>query len=908
MYQDQTFMLQDSDPQTGYICFKLGDGWNDGTCDDNDIPEDDCLYLRYSKGITPVITDQTPVGNLGDMNLGKQEMRRLHWVEERPAEEDEGEGEGDSDSTSGEKEEKEPVYVHMTSNWGIYDSVDAAKADASTSVESAPEWDESDVPPMDSADGSGSYWSAGENNCFWEYARVYDSSESAKDKIWLNGDAGERQYIRSELDSVPFTVKTVISNSRGNKQGVKTPTVSWRIYGISPDTDEEGVLLRQFNETTDQNLDGGAEVFKGVAAALGEYETSEAESKEKVMNSDGSGAMGDHDTYWPKIRVVADVSEDVHGESGYTGLENRSPYENALHSSDHTEYTFEAESDDMFISEVMVKDSEGIVVYHTWRDRAGQPLEQQVPANGASPVFDREEDYVLYVKVKQNKSASHVVKHPTIDVKVDPLYNGSTFTTSYINRVQENGTTGTYTDQMDHTGVVATEYEFPFRAKEIKGTDIRFDIAIDDIHGDDGWRENIWDESDDHLTFDMQCTTANMAMSQDIELYNSKNNLQNYITFGEYLKFKFDIQHTGRKDRPEAQMVVGGTDQNPLPSMRWEVYNADALTIKGSGANRSLVYNNSGTDFTGRINDVKKDPKAALAKIWPRNGENNLIAAETRLFPGLGEYGFASHVQVWSKEYIAQTHVTSTGNIAAYGHIVVYGKIDDRHSYNGTNTYQGQEDLVQKEFIGEKNIKITDMSATARSAISTGTWTDTYDADNKKNVYGTVNVQLALENVATSYTDPTVIDKVYVQFWTRPLVPETAEDEEWKLYEDETHKPIEVEIPTGSVVLTDTVLEKMEIPVGGLEIRAGVNVGKWQTHYEYVYQDSALNKDPFSDNYKEFTVIPNLPSTDVCPDCVTDPEGESPDSIDPVKDAYENDDTLADPVPHEVVEQTAGDP
>lgn len=919
-YIDQTFSLSQTDPFTGYIAIALNDSWRSDGCTDNDIQNDDILFLKY----TLSNEDKPQIQNVsyGDMNLGKQELRRLHWMDERPAKEDPDESDsGSSGPTggpstpggeSGEEEEKEPVYVHMKSSQGLWSSVDEAKANADTDVESAPEQSDSDVPPLDDADSSGSYQSTGESNTFQEYARVYDPSETDADKIWLEGDAGERQYIRSELDNVPFKVKTIISSSRGNKDGITSPTVSQRIYGISPDTDEKGVLLGKFNTTTDQTLDGGASVFQGTGGNLDVYSTTEATSDEKVIDSNASTAdIGDHDLYQPQIRVVADVSEDVHGESGFTGLDQRSPQQNALHSSDHAEYIFDAESDDMFISEVVVKDSEGIVVYHAYRSRAGQTLKQYVPADNETPIFDREEDYVLYVKIKQNYSASHAVKHPTIDVKVDPLYHDSTFTTSYINRVQEDGTTGAYSQEMDPTGVTATEYEFPFRASQIKGEKIRFDIKIDDIHGEDNWRENVWDESDDHTVFDLHCTTANMAMTQDIELYNSKNNQQNYITFAEYLRFKFDIQHRGNKDRAVEHVVVGGTAANPMPSLRQEVYNADALTTTQSGVTKKLKYDNSGTTFAGnQPNDVKQDPKASKALIQPRssiknagNGnnaveqkDNNLISATTRLFPGLGEYGYASHVQVWTQKYIAQSFMTSTGNIAAYGHIVVYGKIDDRHTYNLTNTIQGQEDLVQKEFIGEKNIKIESMSATARSAISTGAQEDTYEPDpaQQKKIYGTVNVQLAIENVATNYTDPTVIDKVYVTFWTRPKGVQNAE---WKEYvsDDPQHRfPIKVEVPVGQVVLTDTTLEKIEIPKDGLEIRAGVNVGSYQTHYEYVYDSSRLNKDPFADNYQEFTVMPNLPDESACPDCITDPNAEAPASIDPVKESQENNPSMVD--------------
>ncbi len=329
--------------------------------------------------------------------------------------------------------------------------------------------------------------------------------------------------------------------------------------------------------------------------------------------------------------------------------------------------------------------------------------------------------------------------------------------------------------------------------------------------------------------------------------------------------FKFDIRHIGAKDDDAEKMVVGNTGNggnNPYAAVDYYIYNADLLTKDGEG---NIKYNNSSKLFSGAVNTVRLDPNAKNALIYPRPShteDNNKISAKSRLFSGMGVNGYAGHVQAWTDNYLTQTWLTPTGNVAAYGHLLVYGEIDKQHTYNKTNNYWGTRDLVQKEFVGEKDFQITDIQAIATNAITTGVWVDSNEEDEseKEHIYGSVGVQLAIKNYASQYNDNTRVDKTYVVLYSRPVT--TDNSAEWV-----KKKVIRVEVPVGSTVLTDTVLDEQEIPENGLELMAQVNTGEYQTHLEYRLASSSatLNADPFINNYAYFTVYPQLPSLTEAP-------------------------------------------
>lgn len=109
--------------------------------------------------------------------------------------------------------------------------------------------------------------------------------------------------------------------------------------------------------------------------------------------------------------------------------------------------------------------------------------------------------------------------------------------------------------------------------------------------------------------------------------------------------------------------------------------------------------------------------------------------------------------------------------------------------------------------------------------------------------------------MASSYNDQTVVDKVYIDIYV----------------DDEYMKTTVIEIPVGDTVVTEVIIEEIELD-SCKTVEARVNWGEHQTYYEYVLKETnpSLFEDPFVNNKRQAVVCPNLPSEEICPDCVID--------------------------------------
>lgn len=789
-----TFTVNDAMAQnnTGYLVLAVPEEATRTA--DNACQNDDVLYIRYVLDTVPDPGDKPQNPNdpaFGDMNLGMPEYRELHYIME---EEEEPEGE----PAEGE-EPPEPIIVEyeVNSDYGYYRTAEQADGNLVDKKENGePKHPNGkDIWRADMvSDATSQPW--------WEYTdRIWpDQTADLENKCWLTDATGtwieDGEFRRSFNGENQFGFGFRVSRSRGEDNSkINAGKVDVQIYGVSPDTGEDGVLLKEYTE--------GGKDYKTVQTngSIGVYEYSDAFIRNLVSSKAVNGIED-----FPRIRVKAKISDD-HGESQLFKNYYREPAENSWEEEhDTVDRTFVAEMDDMRIVEVEIKDSEGIVIYHADRYDTGV---METVVNG---YFDREEDLYMKVVVEQNLEAGHAVKDPAIDVFI-------------VGTNEEGQTERTYVD-MTYTlegttmgqGATVTFDQIAFRPKSAEK--LKFSIAINEKHGEDEWRENIWDDEEDSVGFVLAGTTADLALSQDIEAYNSKSNPQDYLTFAEYMSFKFNIRHIGQSSRQTA--VVGGSAVNPYAKVNVKIYNADALTQ--SPQDYHLIY---------RMAEM--DPKANAALIM--DGD---IQAKTRLYPGLGANGFASHVQAWFKDYIVQSFVTPTGNVAAYGHILVSGKIDSYHDANNTNIRDNTVDYVQKEFFGEKNFKIVDIGVSSRNSISEDTG---------------LAVQVAIQNAASSYNDQTIVDKTYLDIYI----------------DDELKKTIQVEVPVGDTIVTELVFEDMDLDDCKV-VEARVNTGTHQTHYEYVLRttDGSLYPDPFVDNYRSIVVCPNLPDVTVCPLCVID--------------------------------------
>lgn len=794
------FYVTNEMPDAGYLVITVPDKYS--VYGDNDVLYDDQLYLRYTVTGGDVGSTVVTKDAYGDLNMGQREWRSYHYVTEEEIDNpDEPKLDPDTGEETGEYEQM-TVLVEHYSDYGCYESESAGKAACQYTIE--------DVSGPAAADGK-SIFKASEPDSWWEYSdRVWpDQGEDALWKCWVakgksNTYDSSNQYTRGQYVNFPFSLGFAISRSKGESgTTVEVPTLEVNLYGVSPDTGDSGELIKS---TT---------VHSGPLAVY--------EQKTTYLENIAIGlAAGNQD--YPRMRVEAKIA-DLHGESNiYGGSSAKAPYNNGWETEhDSYDWTIASEMEDMRILEVELKDSEGVVVYHA--DRYSTPYMNEV-VNG---YYDREEDLTLKVVIEQCDYIGHDVVDPAIDVKISGLTESGSEITTYVNSVLTN-----YTTLGD--GVRTTYEGVFFRPKNAEK--LAVSVAIDDKHSADEWRENIWDDEEDSFYKVISCTTADLGLSQDIELFNSKGNPQGYLTFGEYLDFKFNVRHIGSNDRQRA--VVGGSQINPFVKVNTKIYNADNLTYM-SPTSSTLKYRMVAGD----------DPKRNAAFI-----RGNQIQTTKRLYPGLGTNGYASHVQAWLNDYVVQSRLTKSGNVAAYGHILVTGLIDESHDYSHFNIRDNTVDYVQKEFKGEKNFKIVDIAATNRNSIT---------AKNplKGKSAGALNpglsVQVAVQNMASSYNDQTVIDKTYLD-----------------IYVDDVRKSTSViEVPVGQTVVTEVTINDVDL-TGCKVVEARVNTGKHQTHYEYVLKetDSTLFDDPFADNYMTIIVCPNLPSTTVCPSCIIDEDDQ----------------------------------
>lgn len=787
------FMLPDDAPDSGYIFLSVPNAY--AVYGDNDVLSDDDICIRYTISAVSGDSDIQSSPAFGDMNLGRREWRSYHHlVEVEPEDEEEDDGGSESGGPGG-KEEKEPEIWEYYSEYGPYPNASAGAAAADPDGGGIRGEQMDSVPSMD---GRSTFRI--DDRSWWDYSsRIWpDQTEDAIWKCWVAKSGSHtydtsNMYTRGMYQDFPFDLGFTVSRSKGDEGTVvNSPTVNVKLYGVSPDTGDEGELISETKASSAKPLG----VYEEVTAWL-----------ERVK----IGLAAGNDEY-PRLRIQAEVSPDIHGESGIYGGAYQAPGHNGWEQEhDAYDWTIRSRMEDMRIVEVEIKDSEGIVIYHA--DRYNTETLNEV----ISGYYDREEDLSLKVVVEQCDYIGHDVIDPSIDVKITGLTESGNEISTYIN------TTLTNSGRMGNN--VRTVFDgIYFRPK--KAEQIAVSVAINEKHGADQWRENIWNDEEDSFYRQIKCTTADLALSQDIELFNSKGNPQDFITFAEYLDFRFNVRHIGSNSRQKA--VVGGSAINPFININTNIYNADELTYT-SPTSMTLMYKAAAID----------DPKKEYAWL-----KGDRITTSSRLYPGLGTNGYATHVQTWIRDYVSQTWKTPTGNTAAYGHILVTGIIDEMHDYSNFNMRDNTVDYVQKEFKGEKNLKIVDLAATSRNSVST---------------HSGLSVQVAVANMASQYNDQTVVDKTYLDIYVDEVLKSTSI----------------IEVPVGQTIVTEVPLDGLDLS-GCKTIEARVNTGKHQTHYEYVLRetDTTLYADPFRDNYLSIVVCPNLPSMTVCPTCIIDEDDQ----------------------------------
>ena len=422
------FMMPATAPTTG--CFRVATSDMYTMAGDNGLPADDVLEIPYTTDgaiTTPEISGgggYSFTDTLGDMNIGLPQERSLHYIawEEEPVKDDKGQTVEDPEHPG--QPQMTGSYVEHWSGYGSYRSADTGICSSDSDLgETYPEdiYDKHhiEVPSLIDGEEIVAAW--------WEYDGNLHFPRDIDYKVWADGTDGYDSYSRSETSTHSFSVGTTVARSRGTDQTVESPKAKMWVYGVYPDDSLDMVeddITSRFGST---NSDGSISIT--AVEGLSSYDYAYAYLKNIVIGNQ-------LDIYYPHLKIVSEVDatkpgmSGFHGESGIFTSTYDAPAQNSWdEASDHAERTLHAEMDDMIIMEVEVTDSEGRIIYHADRyDNQNSSMTHILNDAG----FDREEDLKIRVVVKQNESASHIVKDPTIDITVAGKTKSETVTAYYI--------------------------------------------------------------------------------------------------------------------------------------------------------------------------------------------------------------------------------------------------------------------------------------------------------------------------------------------------------------------------------------------------------------------------------------------------------------------------------------------
>ena len=299
-------IIDDTIPISGSIYAYAADHFSQNG--DNEVVTDDMIKIDYTvtEGGGGGVNPQDPAP--GDMNIGQREYRALHHrvTEDVPT--------GEVDEAGNEITEE--VDFEYVTDFGTYDTPGAAGEG-----EAVGEWE-----GFPGNDNGRNYYI--DEDSWWEYDQEWpDQIADLEWKCWIekNGEYDPSgTFTRSELNNNPFDLGFTISRNRGDET-VNNPTLKLNIYGVSPDTGEDGELIAQY---TNQSVVGNS---------IPSYTETSAYYKNVLVD-------GACDEYYPFIRVEAQIDTDIHGESGIYGATAVNPYNNGWQDEhDSVTRTFQAE-------------------------------------------------------------------------------------------------------------------------------------------------------------------------------------------------------------------------------------------------------------------------------------------------------------------------------------------------------------------------------------------------------------------------------------------------------------------------------------------------------------------------------------------------------------------------------------
>lgn len=477
---------------------------------------------------------------------------------------------------------------------------------------------------------------------------------------------------------------------------------------------------------------------------------------------------------------------------------------------------FAAVPADMEIIKVIFSDENSLEIKQDYTSTSNKPDE-----NDTVGYYDREETVRIDYELDQTVYANINIPKPGV---TRTIYQGVKNADGTISKnLDKDGnpvvlrSTGTVQSEktlwfkdMGHGEdiVLATEYI----STTVDALYIEYGIAQRHYLQRENDESDSWDEMDEKFVATISCTVADMELEKEIYLYDSKGNQSTHIpNLGETLTFGFNVLHVGRTK--EQMMIVGGTTFNPYVTVNVKIIDNDKVN--------------------GMITSYDQVPLNSPALI----GAGNAIA-DSLLYPGQ------------SIGWIPTLSVELPDVQLDVGNITVCGKIATVHDSNLSNVVRNSNDEFCQVFKTERDFEITDLSYVPTKSVTADT---------------ELGFSVTVKSLGGAYNDKDVVLQPILTVYNY-----NYETSSW----DSIYRS-QVNIANGEWVVTEINVPDFHIsdnPSKPTRLRVAVNdrtnPSDWK-YQEYVLKETntALNNDPYQNNYKEITVTTKQPDLTICPEC-----------------------------------------
>lgn len=477
---------------------------------------------------------------------------------------------------------------------------------------------------------------------------------------------------------------------------------------------------------------------------------------------------------------------------------------------------FAAVPADMEIIKVIFSDENSLEIKQDYTSTSNKPDE-----NDTIGYYDREETVRIDYELDQTVYANINIPKPGVTRTIyQGVKNADGTISKYLDKdgnpvvLRSTGTVQSektlWFKDMGHGEdiVLATEYI----STTVDALYIEYGVAQKHYLQRENDESDSWDEMDEKFVATISCTVADMELEKEIYLYDSKGNQsKNIPNLGETLTFGFNVLHVGKTK--EQIMIVGGTTFNPYVTVNVKIIDNDKAN--------------------GVITSYDQVPLNSPALI----GAGNAVA-DTLLYPGQ------------SIGWIPTLSVELPDVQLDVGNITVCGKIATVHDANLSNIVRNTNDEFCQVFKTERDFEITDLSYVPTKSVTADT---------------ELGFSVTVKSLGGAYNDKDVVLQPILTVYNY-----NYDTSSW----DSIYRS-QVNIANGEWVVTEINVPDFHIsdnPSKPTRLRVAVNdrtnPSDWK-YQEYVLKETntALNNDPYQNNYKEITVTTKQPDLTICPEC-----------------------------------------